>query len=410
MQNKGLILATLFLAAAGSCGLAAQEAEVGVAVPVTITAGALETGRAQAGEPTTASFTVGFRALAVPELKLGTHWYIYSAVQVRSTPFFYDDAYDADRRIKADFLQGFVGYSRAWGKTALNLKFGKQPAAFGAFPLRYDDAANALLDQPLPYNYLGVQPGQLPCRIADFNSWPSWGFFCGNAWNTGYGIMPVTLYGLPSAEADLSWHRLDARFQLTNSSPANPHGLFQSGQHAQLTAGAGYTIRQGFRIGASAFRGPWLDNAVQRDLPQHTSVADFPMTAVGVDAQWAQGGWSASGEWQRFVFRYPALSVSPASSFGYVELKRIINARWYAAFRGNYEANNHPQDATARSTTSFLPNVQEYELAVGFRPNRFQLLKVGYELVSINGSPRPKDNVLGLQLVTSINSLSKAFK
>src|SRR5579885_2784828 len=64
--------------------------------------------------PSAPRLTAGFRALAVPEVKLGSHWYAYSAVQVRSTPFFYEDAYSADRTVKIDILQGFLGYTRSW--------------------------------------------------------------------------------------------------------------------------------------------------------------------------------------------------------------------------------------------------------------------------------------------------------
>lgn len=410
-------ISILLLLAGMSCvELAAQYgpnaniAQVGVVVPITITGGILDTRRAQPDDPSAASFTVGFRVLAIPQLKLGSHWYFYSAVQVRSTPFFYQDAFSADRNIKTDMLQGFVGYTRSWGKATLGVKVGKLSTAFGEFPLRYDDAANPLLDQPLTYTPLKLRPDQLPCGITDFSPAPDVDFHCGGSDTETYGIQPATLYGLPGAEIGLSWRRLDARFQLTGSSPANPRSLFASGQHPQWTAGTGFTIHQGFRVGMSAFRGPWLDNVVMPFLPPGSSVTDFPARGLGVDVQWARGAWSASGEWQRFVFRYPNFPTAPASTSGYVELKRIMNSRWYSAIRGNYEANNHPEDSTGKSAATFLPNRQVYEFAVGFRPDRFQLLKVGYEWVRAEGDPRTHDNVFGVQFVTSIVAFSKAFK
>ena len=89
------------------------------------------------------------------------------------------------------------------------MKMGKLASAFGAFPLHYDDVVNPLIDQPLPYTYLLLQPS--------------------SSGSQNYGFTPVTLYGLPAAEVDLSWHRLDTRFQVTNSSPYNPVGFFRSG-------------------------------------------------------------------------------------------------------------------------------------------------------------------------------------
>jgi hypothetical protein len=45
-----------------------------------------------------------------------------------------------------------------------------------------------------------------------------------------------------------------------------------------------------------------------------------------------------------------------------------------------------------------------------FLPNLFQLVKVGYEWLPLEGVPGTHDNVFGVQLVTSIHSLSKALK
>jgi hypothetical protein len=87
-------------------------------------------------------------------------------------------------------------------------------------------------------------------------------YHCGGTNEEGSGLTPVTLYGLPAIEVDLSAHKFDAPFQLTNSSPANPHDLLSDSQHAQWTAGGGYTVIQGLRVGASAFQGPSLDHIV----------------------------------------------------------------------------------------------------------------------------------------------------
>ena len=116
--------------------------------------------------------------------------------------------------------KGFVGYSRSWDHTTLNVKVGKLSSAFGAFPLRYDDMVNPLLDQPLPYDYLLDQPSSNSAE--------------------NYGLTPVTLYGLPAAEVDLSWRRVDTRFQVTNSSPYNPVGFFKPAN-----------TRNGLRAGAT---------------------------------------------------------------------------------------------------------------------------------------------------------------
>src|ERR1700722_14347727 len=122
MKRWSLILSLLLLTGTPGLKLGAQEAQVGVVVPVTISGEILDTGRAESDEPSAASVTAGFRVLATPQVKLGPHWYFYSAVQVYSTPYFYDDTRRADRDIETRLLQGFLGDTRWWGSASLGFK------------------------------------------------------------------------------------------------------------------------------------------------------------------------------------------------------------------------------------------------------------------------------------------------
>jgi hypothetical protein len=222
-------------------------------------------------------------------------------------------------------------------------------------------------------------------------------------------MIPVTLEGLYGGEVSGSWKKLDARLQVSNSSPSNPQALNSNSQHAQWTAGTGYTIRQGFRVGVSGFRGPFLENDVSGLLDPASSVRDYPAVGIGADVQWARGRWSAIGEWQRVEFNYPSFEIQPAVSSAFLELKATLNPRFYAAFRGAYEVNGRVRDNSGEVADHFLPNRQSYELAVGYRVNRFQTLKVGYELFKTDGTPGTRNNVFGVQFVSSVHALSKAF-
>ena len=396
--------------------LRAQDADIGVAMPVTITGQFLKTERPRKEEPDSSTLSGAFRAVLYPSLKLGSHWFVYSAFQISSAPYFYRDTYEPEEHeVETQTLQAFVGYSRTTEKMAFTWKTGHLPTAFGSFPLRYDDTANPMLDLPLSNgSYLKIRPDQLPCGANEFqypDGYPQdVDFHCGGPDAESYGMAPATLYGLPGTEIDFSFKHVDARFQLTNSSPANPQSLLSSNQHVQWTAGSGYTIRQGFRIGFSAFRGPYLDKSVRPWLPVGMDVSNFPATGVGADVQWARGRWSIFGEWQRFQFNYPLFTTSPVATYGYVETKAIITPRLYGAMRIGYENHNHVADMTWQSNSPFLPNRQCYEFAVGYRLNRMQLLKVGYEWLKTQGESGTRDNVFGVQLVTSIYSLSKAIK
>jgi hypothetical protein len=398
------------------CGAAAaQEAEVGVAMPITITGGALQTHRMQGDVPDAKAAAAAFHVALYPTVKLGEHWFAYAAISLRSTPFYYYDAYSADKNLDLNILQAFLGYTRTFKSVTVLVKAGQLTSAFGSFPPHYDDADNPLLDQPLSYaTHVKLRPDQLPCGVKDllWQGGYSAGidFWCGGSQSEGYGMLPGPLYGLPGIELDVSTHRADARFQLTNSSPANPQSLLSGSQHAEWTAGGGYTLPRGLRIGASAFRGPFMDRVLSDLLPQGKTVLDFPATGAGLDAQWARGRWSTGGEWQWFRFDYPNFTVSPTVSFGYAEVKAALNPRTYLALRTGYQRNGRVQDVTGASASNFAPDRQSYEFAVGFRPNRWQLVKLGYEWLKTAQVSGTGENVLGIQLVTSIQSLSEALR
>jgi len=414
MSARKIVSALVLMLAGLSLRALAQEASVGVAMPITVSGEALYTHRLQSDNPGASPFGAAFHAVFSPSARLGSHWFIYSTIHVSSIPFFYYDAYEQGHDVTVQVAQAFLGYTRTHNKTTFVIKAGQLASAFGSFPLHYDDADNPLIDQPLPYaSYLALRPDQLPCNASDLINGGAWGplaFHCGGSQAASDGLTPATLYGLPGVELDVSTGKLDGRFQLTNSSPANPQSLLSGSQHAQWTAGGGYTVVPGLRVGASAFRGPFLDRAVEPFLPAGKTVWNFPATGAGLDAEWARGRWSTSGEWQWFRFDYPGFRASPTVSFGYADVKAVINARVYVALRAGYQGNSRVTDLTWQSDGTFEPNHQSYELAFGFRPNRWQLIKVGYEWLQTPEVSGNRDNVFGIQLVTSIRSLSKAWR
>ena len=393
---------------------AAQYAATGISVPITLSGEAMDTQRPRLNYPGTNNWAAAFRAVFYPTLKLGSGWFAYSAFEVSSRPYFYYESYDNAGNVDTRVLQAFLGYTRTTDNKAVSVKVGELTTAFGSFPLRYDDAVNPLLDVPLSYGtQIKIRPDQLPCGVADLRG-QRWfddvSFSCGGATTENYGLWPATVWGLPGAEVDFSAHRLDARFQLTNSSPANPQVLTSGSQHVQWTAGGGYTIRQGFRVGFSAYRGPFLENSVSALLPPGKNSRDYPATGIGVDGKWARGRWSANGEFAWFQFQYPGFVTSPAVSTGYLETKAIITPRFYAAFRASALGYNRVEDLQTRSTTTFQPNQQAYEFAFGIHVNHFQLVKLGYEFLKTSGVAGSGSNVLGVQFVTSIDALAKAIK
>ena len=71
------------------------------------------------------------------------------------------------------------------------------------------------------------------------------------------------------------------------------------------------------------------------------------------------------------------------------------------------------RDGMSRLRTGFLHTSlqsggETYEAAAGYRPNTWQLIKVGYMLERERGSGE-MDRVLGVQLVTMLHPLSLAW-
>jgi hypothetical protein len=394
-----------------------QEANSGFSVPVTIT------GEARASNGTDGLNTKdwGFRAVAAPAFRFGSHWFAYAALDAHSSAYFpYEFGVDNDRLVRTELMQAFAGYTTQISRASILLKAGQMNTAFGLYPVEYDDAKTPLIDPPLAYaTNLPVRPDQLPCGVNDIlrqDYDADLTYHCGGAQSERYGLTAATLYGLPAFEAEISLARFDGRVQITNSSPVNPHGLFSDSQYLQWSAGGGYAFRGGLHIGVSGFRGAYLDNNVRPWLPAGKLPRDYLATGIGIDARWSRGVWSAEGEWLHSSFELPGFVRGPSETAAYAELKRIISPRLFAAARVNSNFSGSMQDVSGVTATHAISPQQMYELTIGYRLNRQQLLKVGGTWSHYNAWRSgwywpPEDRyAFELQLVNSFTPLSKAFR
>ncbi len=405
---------------AACVGMFGQEAASGISVPITVSGDAAYT-RGASSEPGKDPLTGGFRALLSPSLKLGPHWFLYSAVEAYSPQYFnYPPGPYETRQVSARVTQAFAGYETGISPVSVLIKAGQLSSAFGLFPMEYDDARMPLIDAPASYiANLPLRPDQRPCGVADllqqdYGNDVAYG--CGGSQTDRYGQLPVTLYGLPAVEVDLSVARVDARFQVTSSSPTNPQPLTSESQFAQWTAGAGYTTPGGLHLGASGFRGPYLDKALLPYLPAGARLRSFLSSGVGLDAEWARGAWSLEGEWQHFRFDLPGFPVSPSEVAEYAQAKRILSPRAFIAMRAAAIHFGSIKDDSGAMANQFAGTHQIYEVGAGYRFNRSQLLKVGFGWT--RGLPWSADDWywpatnnyrLEAQLVTSFTAVSKAF-
>jgi hypothetical protein len=421
-MKRALVKTVCILAAVVSLASAtasAQEAEYGISVPITLSGDVAYSHGLQSEDAGRTSITPGFRAVLAPTIRLGPHWFLYSNLEVRSSSYSTYRTGADQPEVQFHAMQAFVGYATRIRKASLLLKAGQLTSAFGSFPLQYDDAKTAFLDPPPGYvTNLPLRPDQLPCGVNDL-LWQKYGadvdFYCGGAHSDAYGMFPVTLYGLPSIQAEISWARLDGRLQITNSSPANPQGFTSHSQSPQWTAGGGYTVPGGLHVGLSAFRGPYLDRTLDSLLPSGRTIRDFPAVGLGIDAQWARGRWSVDGEWQHFRFELPGFVRSPSERIAYVQLKTILSPRTFVAARATMLEFGRVLDISGVTANHAAAPQQVYEFAFGYRPNRHQLIKAGYEWMnrkesSFNAGPDARGSAFQVQLVTTLDAFSRAFR
>jgi hypothetical protein len=338
----------------------AQEASSGVELSGTVSVLAADSHQLTAEPRDGSSFIGGFRAVLYPTWKLTEHWAISSTIQVHSRPYFFEEFSTQGQGVKTDILQAYLSYSRFWKESSVVVRVGQLSSAFGSFLLRYDDAVNPLIDKPMSY---------------------------------GYYYQGVSDLGFTGAQVDVTLGKLDARAQFVNSSPANRRTVFDRDQYGTWAGGLGYTIMQGFHVGISSYHGPYLDRQYAFYFPGEAKPRDLPATAVGVDAQWGRGPWSLYGEWQRFQMDY---SVIPTfvKQVGYWEGRRTLHPRWYVAARAGY------------LRASAGAGREAYELAVGYRPSRWELVKVGYQVQQGPDIRGTLANTLAVQLVTTFGPLS----
>jgi hypothetical protein len=350
------LLACLAGAALGSPCARTQEASSGFDLRATLTAQAVASNELTEAPRSGSPMILGSRSVVYPTWKLGDNWFITGAFQLATRPFYYEDLSTQGYGAKGAILQSTLNYSRVGSRASVLVRAGEMSTAFGSFLLRYDDADNPLVDLPMGYGY----------------------------YYTLVSVLPVA-----GVQVDATVGKWDARAQFANSSPANPRSLLASDQYGNWAGGVGYTIRQGFRIGGSAYRGPFLSRDDKFFLPGEVNPVLLPARAIALDASWAHGHTSVQGEVQKFVMPY---TVFPdfRETVGYGELKQVLSPRWFLAVRNGYSSAN----ASGKQQT--------VETAAGFRANRLQLLKISYEFqhYSTGGS---NDNILGIQFITTLH-------
>jgi hypothetical protein len=350
-----------------------------------------------------------------PTIFINRHWFLYAAESVESATYYNGTGTPYDYAAVAhQLLQAFIGYSGSTKSLNWLIKAGRLNSTFGLAPSKYDDATMPFVLPPPTYlSAVPIRPDQVPCGANELlkqRAGQDLDFSCGGVDSDSYGISPVTLYGIPAIELQVARGSLDARIQITNSSPSNPLSLLSSSQRVQMTGGGGVRLPAGFHVGFSAFKGSYLDREVSPALASGMSWTNAEATGRGIDAQWLSGPWSADGEWQRFTFEVPGFLKSPSVIATYVQIKRVLSPRLFAATRVSGESFGSITDANAHSIARFQPTRTQAEIGLGYRLNPHQLVKLSAGLSTFS-SPVPGSwkYLASIEWVTSFTPFSKTL-
>jgi hypothetical protein len=355
--------ALLLALALGGRAAPAQEATSGIGFRATVTAQTVASNELTKAPRSGSPVIAASRSVLYPTIKFNDRWFIAGALQVATRPYFYEDFSSTGYGAKGKVLQASINYARISDRGSLIVRAGQMPSAFGSFLLRYDDTDNPLINIPVSY---------------------------------GYYYAPVSVVGVFGAQADASRGRFDGRLQFANSSPANPRSIFARDQYGNWAGGAGFTIRQGMRVGVSGYRGPYLDRTYAYYYPGEANPSKLPAYGRGIDGNWAHGHTMVNIELQKFVMPYTRIPRFRESA-AYGEFRQVLSPRWFVAARYGY------------SCTSATGKLHSVEAGAAYRPNGFQLIKLAYdEERHVPGTQSP-NHTLGIQFITVIHG-SLAFR
>lgn len=159
--------------------------------------------------------------------------------------------------------------------------------------------------------------------------------------------------------------------------------------------GAGVTPFTGFRIGASATAGPYLNRELDATLLDGRAWRSYDQRIVAADAQLSRGYFEANAEIAHASFDVPGLTSAITGLTWYVETKYTFTPRFYAAVRA--ERNDYPFIAPTIPTpggsgstwTASNSDFADVEIGGGFRLTPSTLIKASVRADHWVPNPNP---------------------
>jgi hypothetical protein len=270
---------------------------------------------------------------------------------------------------------------------SLFVQVGRIPPVIGAFVRRAYGRDNAVIGEPLAYQYLtSLRADALPATVDDLLR------MRGSGWETHYPAgdtseapgLPMLAVSRWDTGAEVGWQneRFDLAAALTRGSPAAP--VVRETNDGWMYSGRGAVhLPAGLTIGVSGATSQWIDNAALDHTPAGRDSASS-QSLVGTDVEFGLGRWLVRGEWLRSTFDLP-LAATPSvlhltAASGFVEGRYRPHPRWQIGVRAGRITFSDVQS----STPGALPMpwdapVTRIEGTLGFRVNRRIDLRAGWQ-------------------------------
>jgi len=301
---------------------------------------------------------------------------------------------------------GFVRLSDPKGRD-IHLEIGKIPLHVGAYPNRSHAQRNSLIGSPLMFQYHpDVRDDQVPVRPEDIVANRGLGYF------TDYAAGGLTGRGLRGSGQVLSvlyencWDfgavvvGTAAPFEFAVGVTHGTVGSMVStddNDGKQVLGRVGVAPAPWLRAGASAARGPYLMQAIEKiALPPGRSATDYNQVMAAGDLELSYDRAVLYGEyvWNRFEQPY----VGDLDLTGwYTEAKVTVLPGWYVA--GRYSRLDFDDLTLATGArASWDAPIWRREIGVGFHPSKTLVAKVVHQETHTEVRPRRVEAFMAAQL------------
>jgi hypothetical protein len=171
---------------------------------------------------------------------------------------------------------------------------------------------------------------------------------------------------------------LDYRAALVSLPLVNPRYTPEPGRKIRPVVGVGFSAGPGFRVGAAATRGPYLNEALSGQLPAGTAWDDFAQSIVGVDGRYSAGYIEARAEATWSSYDVPTVA-DEVEGFGwYGEIRGTVTPRFFVALR--YEDSKYAfiRPVSPSFWVGTATRQMNGEAGVGYRVSADALLKTSF--------------------------------